>query len=156
MPEPTSSPEAEPTEADGGATPDGAPGAGNPRSPSGAVIPETGSEPDTAPIQDPAPIPQPVPVGPAPDRPAPTPPVLDALGFLGSVVTDAVGNVGLIVRPEAAIAVATEFTFPMALAIAVLLFIVAQDQVDRRDPKLRAAPQHQADTLIRFEAEEQL
>ena len=69
-------------------------------------------------------------------------------------MTGAIGNVGLIIRPEAALAVATEFTFPLALAIAVLLYLVVQDQVDRRDPKLRAAPQHQSDTLIRFEPEE--
>ena len=71
-------------------------------------------------------------------------------------MSGAVGNVGLILRPEAALAVAAEFTFPLALAIAVLLFLVVQDQVDRRDPKLRTAPRHQNDTLIRFEPEEQL
>ena len=78
------------------------------------------------------------------------------LDFLGSVVSGAVGTVGLILRPEAALAVAGEFTFPLALAIAVLLFLVVQDQVDRRDPKLRTAPRHQNDTFIRFEPEEQL
>lgn len=101
-----------------------------------------------------APIPQPVPVGAAPDRPASTPQALGPFDFLGGVVTGAIGNVGLIIRPEAALAVATEFTFPLALAIAVLVFLVVQDQIDRRDPKLRAAPQHQNDTLIRFELEE--
>ena len=71
-------------------------------------------------------------------------------------MTGALGGVGLILRPEAALAVATEFTFPLALALAVLLFLVVQDQVDRRDPKLRSAPRHVADTLIRFEPEEAL
>jgi hypothetical protein len=99
-------------------------------------------------------MPQPVPVGPAPDRPAPTPLGLSPFDFLGGVVTGAIGNVGLIIRPEAAIAVATEFTFPLALAAAVLLFVVVQDQVDRRDPKLRAAPEHRSDTFIRFEPED--
>jgi hypothetical protein len=74
---------------------------------------------------------------------------------VGTVVGGAVGNVGLILRPEAALAVATEFTFPLALAIAVLAFLIVQDQLDRRDPKLRAAPQHVAETYIRFEPEEQ-
>jgi hypothetical protein len=79
---------------------------------------------------------------------------LGPLDFLGGVVTGAIGNVGLIIRPDAALAVATEFTFPLALALAVLLFLVVQDQVDRRDPKLRAAPQRQSDTFIHFEPEE--
>jgi hypothetical protein len=61
----------------------------------------------------------------------------------------------LILRPEAALAVAGEFTFPLALAIAVLVFLVVQDQVDRRDPKLRVAPRDQREAFIRFEAEEQ-
>ena len=105
----------------------------------------------------PAPTAPPVPVGPAPDRPAPTLPVeLGPFDFLGGVLRGAVGNVGLILRPEAALAVATEFTFPLVLALAVLIFLVVQDQVDRRDPKLRVAPQHAADTFVRFEPEEQL
>ena len=83
------------------------------------------------------------------------PSAIGPLDFLGGVVTGAVGGVGLILRPEAALAVATEFTFPLSLAIAVLLYLVVQDQVDRRDPKLRAAPRHQTDTLIAFEPEEQ-
>jgi hypothetical protein len=78
------------------------------------------------------------------------------IDVLGSVVGGAVSNVGLILRPEAALAVATEFTFPLVLALAVLIFIVAQHQVDRRDPKLRAAPQHAAETFVPFEPEEQL
>ena len=78
------------------------------------------------------------------------------IDLIGTVLTGAVGNVGLILRPEAALAVATEFTFPMALALAVLIFLVVQDQVDRRDPKLRVAPQHTADTFVRFEPEEAL
>jgi hypothetical protein len=66
-----------------------------------------------------------------------------------------VAQVGLIVRPDAAVAVAAEFTFPLTLALAVLLFLVAQDRVDRRDPKLRIAPQNAADTFLRFEGEDQ-
>ena len=112
--------------------------------------------PDPAPGAAPEPIAQPVPVGPAPYRPAPIPSALGPFDFLGSIVTSAVGNVALVLRPEAALAVATEFTFPLVLALAVLLYVVAQDQVDRRDPKLRMAPPHQRDTLIRFEAEERL
>jgi hypothetical protein len=102
-------------------------------------------------------MPQPVPVGPAPDRrPAPTPSALGPFDVLGNVVIGAVGNVGLVIQPAAALAVASEFTFPLALAIAVLLFLVVQDQVDRRDPKLRTAPRNADETLMRFEPEEGL
>jgi hypothetical protein len=99
-------------------------------------------------------MPQPAHVGPAPDRPAPNPSALSPFDILGSVVAGAVGNVGLVIQPAAALAVASEFTFPLALAVAVLLFLVIQDQVDRRDPKLRAAPRNSAEVLIRFETEE--
>jgi hypothetical protein len=153
--DPTPAPELNPgpTQGAGGADteseqPAAAPGAAPP--PSGPQLSETDESGGVAF----APVTQPVPVGPAPDRAAPTPRALGPLDFLGGVVTGAIGNVGLIIRPEAALAVATEFTFPLALAIAVLLFLVVQDQIDRRDPKLRAAPQHQNDTLIRFEPEE--
>jgi hypothetical protein len=71
------------------------------------------------------------------------------------VISAAVENIGLVVRTDAAVAVAAEFTFPLALALAVLLFLVVQDKVDRRDPKLRSAPQHATDTLIRFQGEDQ-
>ena len=59
-------------------------------------------------------------------------------------------------RPEAAVAVATEFTFPLTLALAVVGYLVIQGLVDRRDPKLRMAPQHAGETFMRFVAEEQL
>jgi len=99
---------------------------------------------------------RPIAVGPAPDLPTPFPSALGPFDFIGIVVTGAVANIGAIVRPDAALAVANEFTFPLALAVAVLVYLVAQDQMDRRDPKLRVAPAHQADTLISFETEEAL
>jgi hypothetical protein len=76
------------------------------------------------------------------------------IDLMGGVVSAAVTQIGYFVRPEAAVAVATEFTFPLALALVVLLYLIAQDQVDRRDPKLRVAPQHAAETFIRFESED--
>ena len=145
----------EPTASAGGTDTGSHPPAGTPgAAPGGPQLSETDESAGLPPGGGLAPIPQPDPVGPAPDRPAPAPIALGPLDFLGGVVTGAIGNVGLIIRPDAAIAVATEFTFPLALAIAVLLFLVVQDQVDRRDPKLRAAPKYQSDTFIRFEAEE--
>ena len=57
------------------------------------------------------------------------------------VVGAAVEQVSRVVQPEAVVAVAAEFTFPISLAVAVLAFLMAHGQVDRRDPKLRNAPQ---------------
>jgi len=74
----------------------------------------------------------------------------------GQVVTVAAEQVGLYVRPEAVAAVATEFSFPLALALAVLAFLVVQHRVDRRDPKLRIAPHSIVETLVQFQGEDQL
>ena len=93
-------------------------------------------------------------VEPAPGPALPQGPIGPA-EVVRNVFSAAVEQVGLVVSPEAAVAVAAEFTFPLALALAVLLFLVVQDRVDRRDPKLRMAPQHSADTLIRFQNEDQ-
>ena len=86
---------------------------------------------------------------------APSRGLVGPVDLVGGVVSAAVAQVGLIVRPDAAVAVAAEFTFPLALALAVLVFLVAQNQVDRRDPKLRMAPEHASETLIGFTSEDQ-
>jgi hypothetical protein len=75
---------------------------------------------------------------------------------VGQVVGAAVEQVVRAVRPEAAVAVATEFTFPLALALAVFGYLVIQGQIDRRDPKLRVAPQNVVETLVTFKTEEEL
>ena len=75
---------------------------------------------------------------------------------VGQVVGAAVEQVVRAVRPEAAVAVATEFGFPLALAFAVLAYLVIQGQIDRRDPKLRVAPQNAVETLVTFKTEEEL
>ena len=59
-------------------------------------------------------------------------------------------------RPEAAVKVATTFGFPLGLMIAVVLFLIVQNQVDRRDPKLRTAPRHVYDTIVPFREEYEL
>jgi hypothetical protein len=61
-----------------------------------------------------------------------------------------------VVRPAAAAAVASSFTFPLLLMLAVLLFLAIQAQLDRRDPKLRNAPRTTAETFLPFEDEAQL
>jgi hypothetical protein len=97
--------------------------------------------------------------------PAPQPPTASLVApstdagpgaVVRQVVLAAVQQVARAVRPEAAVAVATEFTFPLALALAVVGYLVIQGLVDRRDPKLLMAPQHAGETFMKFVAEEQL
>jgi hypothetical protein len=54
------------------------------------------------------------------------------------------------VKPEAAGAVAQTFGFPLALMLAVLIFLLIQGRMDDRDPKLRRAPLTSAETTIPF------
>ena len=111
------------------------------RPPDNAPVPEAGPPPMEA-----APIQQIAPLGPG-----------AVVGqVFGQVFTAAAEQAARVVRPEAVVAVAAEFTFPLALALAVLIFLVIQEQVDRRDPKLRMAPQHVGDTLMQFQSEDQL
>jgi hypothetical protein len=74
-------------------------------------------------------------------------------GFVATVLAAAVDGVAWAVRPDAAITVANEFTFPIALTIAVVGYLVVQGHIDRRDPKLRLAPQHVIETVVKFEPE---
>ena len=78
------------------------------------------------------------------------------VGVVGQVLTAAAQEIVRVVRPEAAVAVAAEFGFPLALAAAVLGFLLIQGYVDRRDPKLRMAPETSFETIIQFKPEEQL
>ena len=79
---------------------------------------------------------------------------------VGQVFSDVVGaavdQVSRVVQPEAVVAVAAEFTFPISLAVAVLAFLMAHGHVDRRDPKLRNAPRDGVETLVQFQGEDQL
>jgi hypothetical protein len=40
--------------------------------------------------------------------------------------------------------------------LAVVLYLIVQPRVDRRDPKLRAAPQTSAEITLNFELEDEL
>ena len=112
------------------------PGTGTPvQPPASAPLPEAAPAPEAAVLRN-------EPTGPA--------------AVVGQVVGAAVEQVVRAVRPEAAVAVATEFTFPLALALAVLAYLVIQGQIDRRDPKLRVAPQNVVETLVTFKTEEEL
>ena len=55
------------------------------------------------------------------------------------------------VRPEAVASVAATFSFPLALALLVVLFLVVQPRLDDHDPKLRTAPRSPSDLLVEFE-----
>jgi hypothetical protein len=61
-----------------------------------------------------------------------------------------------VVKPAAAAAVASTFSFPLTLMIAVLLFLLVQRHMDARDPKLRAAPRTTAEALLEFQDEDGL
>jgi hypothetical protein len=81
---------------------------------------------------------------------------LEPAGVVGRVVDAAVNGVARVVRADAVVAVAAHFTFPLALALAVFCFLLIQNRVDRRDPKLRIAPQHVIETLLTFRTEDEL
>jgi hypothetical protein len=77
-------------------------------------------------------------------------------GIVDAVMLGVVAQVAFVVQPAAAVAVASTFSFPLVLMLAVLLFLFIQSEVDRRDPKLRAAPRTVAETVIPFEEEDEL
>jgi hypothetical protein len=70
--------------------------------------------------------------------------------LFSSVVGNIAATVGPTVQPAAVAAVASTFGFPLALMLAVLLFLVVQSRFDGRDPKLRAAPLTTAETYLPF------
>jgi hypothetical protein len=72
---------------------------------------------------------------------------------LGYVTDAAVTQAALVVKPNAAVAVASSFAFPLALMAVVLFFLVIQPRLDGRDPKLRAAPRTSNESLVLFEEE---
>jgi hypothetical protein len=82
--------------------------------------------------------------------------VAETDNLLGEIWTATTDSIGRAVSPEAAAQVAKTFSFPLALMLAVLLFLIVQGRVDRRDPKLRAAPMTFLDTMVRFTEEDDL
>jgi hypothetical protein len=75
---------------------------------------------------------------------------------LAGIISSVAAEIQTTVKPAAAAAVATEFSFPLILMIAVLLFLLIQSRLDGRDPKLRAAPLTAAETILPFRDEDQL
>ena len=72
-------------------------------------------------------------------------------GIVETIIGLATEGVKAVVRPEAVATVATTFTFPLLLVLAVLLFLLVQSRLDSRDPKLRSAPLTTDDALVSFE-----
>ena len=83
-------------------------------------------------------------------------PGLDPALIADTVIAEAAVRVGTVVKPAAAAAVASTFSFPLTLMIAVLLFLLVQRHMDARDPKLRAAPRTTAEALLEFQDEDGL
>ena len=73
-----------------------------------------------------------------------------------SVITQVVKSVTTAVKPEAASAIAQTFGFPLAVMLALLLFLLIQGRMDDRDPKLRRAPLTGAETTVFFVDEAEL
>ena len=76
--------------------------------------------------------------------------------MVGALVSSVAEGVRTTVKPAAVAAVATTFTFPLLLMLAVFLFLLVQHRVDGRDPKLRQAPLTGADTIVTFVDEDTL
>jgi hypothetical protein len=139
-------------------------------SPSPAPAAVAVTEPSPSPSEMPAEIASPTPT-PEPPRTAvveppplvlpPAPPadggsIVQPTDVIGGVLAVALQQVGAVVKPEAAVAVATAFSFPLALMVAVLGFLVGQGRIDARDPKLRKAPRTPKDMVMNFRNEEEL
>ncbi len=71
--------------------------------------------------------------------------------FVQGIVEGVRERVAATVRPQAIVAVAEAFSFPLVLMVVVLVFLIGQWRMD--DPKFRLAPLSRADTTIVFEEE---
>ncbi|HYM52270.1 MAG TPA: vWA domain-containing protein [Candidatus Dormibacteraeota bacterium] len=101
------------------------------------------------------PTPSPTPAGIA-QQPASPPAAPDTENPLSAMFGAAVEQVSRVVKPEAVVAVAATFGFPLGMNLAVVLFLVVQGGIDSRDPKLRVASQTATEAVVAFEEEEQL
>ena len=75
---------------------------------------------------------------------------LEPVGLVGGLVLRVADQVRASVQPAAVQAVAETFTFPLALMLAVFLFLFVQHRLDRRDPKLRHGPAAGTEIVIPF------
>jgi hypothetical protein len=77
-------------------------------------------------------------------------------GGIDGIISGVAQQISKTVKPAAAAAVVTTFSFPLILMVAVLLFLLVQSRLDGRDPKLRAAPLTASETILPFRDEDQL
>jgi hypothetical protein len=75
-------------------------------------------------------------------------------GVIEAVIGAVTSQVQSTVRPAVVAALAQTFTFPLALAAIVLLFLLIQGRLDERDPKLRYAPRSAGEAYIEFGEED--
>lgn len=125
-----------------------------------APVPAANRTPDPATLDGLAPVvaavlDPPPPHGPVLQPPAAADVAADSWPF-GAVLAAVAEHVTRVVKPQAAVAVAATFGFPLVLTLAVVLFLVLQGRADSRDPKLREALASSADSVVPFEDEERL
>jgi hypothetical protein len=75
-------------------------------------------------------------------------------GIIEAVLGAVTQQVQSTVKPAVVAALAQTFTFPLALAAIVLLFLLIQSRLDGRDPKLRYAPRSAGEVYIEFGEED--
>ena len=115
------------------------------------ATPGPATAPTSSPSAGPAVGPGTGPVPSAQATPAPGP-----IEVVQDILDTTVTEVSKLVKPEVAAAVVTTLGFPMVLALAVVIFLAVQNLLDRRDPKLHAAPLATAELMLPFESEEEL
>ncbi len=135
--------------------------------PVAAPVPSDPPAPSAAPLATPPPEPTPWPViatvplpaptaGSVAEQPVPSSQAPDQLNPVMAVLAAFAAQAGRVVRPEAAVAVAATFGFPLGLSLAVVIFLAVQGRIDGRDPKLVADAPAEGDAVVPFVREEQL
>jgi hypothetical protein len=78
----------------------------------------------------------------------------DPIAVVQDVLSTTIDQATNAIKPQVAAVVQT-FGFPVGLALAVLAFLIIQNHLDRRDPKLRAGTSSEAETFLPFEGEDE-
>jgi hypothetical protein len=94
-----------------------------------------------------------LPAGPAPAGPGPSPDLAPGLLLpdIGRRFFRVPGNLLHEGWEGASLNTATKLKFPIAFLAVAAVFFLIQGLVDRRDPKLSAAPEHQDEDSVEFE-----